>query len=97
MSLEMKNVSHIYQKGSAKESYALRDICLNVNEGEFLGIVGHTGSGKSTLIQHLNGLLKPSRGEVFAVADFCLFVCFEDAGEIASRVFRDLTTWVLLA
>ena len=40
---------------------------------------------------------EPSRGEVFAVADFCLFVCFEDAGEIASRVFRDLTTWVLLA
>ena len=64
MSLEMKNVSHIYQKGSAKESYALRDICLNVNEGEFLGIAGHTGSGKSTLIQHFNGLLKPTNGEV---------------------------------
>ena len=64
MSLEMKNVSHIYQKGSSRESYALRDICLNVNEGEFLGIAGHTGSGKSTLIQHFNGLLKPSSGEV---------------------------------
>ncbi|MBQ2837183.1 MAG: ATP-binding cassette domain-containing protein, partial [Peptococcaceae bacterium] len=56
MSLELKHVSHIYQEGSAKESYALRDICLNVNEGEFLGIAGHTGSGKSTLIQHFNGL-----------------------------------------
>lgn len=64
MSLELKHVSHIYQEGSAKESYALRDICLNVNEGEFLGIAGHTGSGKSTLIQHFNGLLKPSSGEV---------------------------------
>lgn len=64
MSLELKHVSHIYQEGSAKESYALRDICLNVNEGEFLGIAGHTGSGKSTLIQHFNGLLKPTRGEV---------------------------------
>lgn len=64
MSLELKHVSHIYQEGSAKESYALRDICLNVNEGEFLGIAGHTGSGKSTLIQHFNGLLKPSKGEV---------------------------------
>ena len=64
MSLEMKNVSHIYQEGSAKESYALRDICLKVNEGEFLGIAGHTGSGKSTLIQHFNGLLKPTSGEV---------------------------------
>ena len=64
MSLELKHVSHIYQEGSAKESYALRDICLNVNEGEFLGIAGHTGSGKSTLIQHFNGLLKPTHGEV---------------------------------
>ena len=64
MSLELKHVSHIYQEGSAKESYALRDICLNVNEGEFLGIAGHTGSGKSTLIQHFNGLLKPTSGEV---------------------------------
>ena len=64
MSLELKHVSHIYQEGSAKESYALRDICLNVNEGEFLGIAGRTGSGKSTLIQHFNGLLKPTSGEV---------------------------------
>ena len=64
MSLELKHVSHIYQEGSAKESYALRDICLNVNEGEFLGIAGHTGSSKSTLIQHFNGLLKPTSGEV---------------------------------
>lgn len=64
MSLELKHVSHIYQEGSAKESYALRDICLNVNEGEFLGIAGHTGSGKSTLIQHFNGLLKPTSGDV---------------------------------
>ena len=64
MSLELKHVSHIYQEGSGKESYALRDICLNVNEGEFLGIAGHTGSGKSTLIQHFNGLLKPTSGEV---------------------------------
>lgn len=64
MSLELKHVSHIYQEGTAKESYALRDICLNVEEGEFLGIAGHTGSGKSTLIQHFNGLLKPSKGAV---------------------------------
>lgn len=64
MSLEMKHVFYTYQEGSPAESHALQDICLNINEGEFLGIVGHTGSGKSTLIQHLNGLLKPSRGEV---------------------------------
>ncbi len=64
MSLEMKHVFYTYQEGTPSESHALQDICLNINEGEFLGIVGHTGSGKSTLIQHLNGLLKPSKGEV---------------------------------
>ena len=64
MSLEMNHVYYTYQEGSPAESHALQDICLNINEGEFLGIVGHTGSGKSTLIQHLNGLLKPSKGEV---------------------------------
>ena len=64
MSLEIKNVSYIYQEGSPSASRALQDVCLTVNEGEFLGIVGHTGSGKSTLIQHLNGLLKPTSGEV---------------------------------
>ena len=64
MSLEVKHVFYTYQEGSPTESHALHDICLTVNEGEFLGIVGHTGSGKSTLIQHLNGLLKPSRGDV---------------------------------
>lgn len=64
MSLEMKHVFHTYQQGSPTESHALQDICLNIHEGEFLGIVGHTGSGKSTLIQHLNGLLKPTKGDV---------------------------------
>lgn len=64
MSLEVKHVFYTYQEGSPTESHALQDICLNINEGEFLGIVGHTGSGKSTLIQHLNGLLKPTKGEV---------------------------------
>lgn len=64
MSLEVKHVSYIYQEGSPTASHALQDISLNINEGEFLGIVGHTGSGKSTLIQHLNGLLKPTTGEI---------------------------------
>ena len=64
MSIEIKHVSHIYQAGLPTESYALQDVCLKIDEGEFLGIVGHTGSGKSTLIQHFNGLLKPTMGEV---------------------------------
>lgn len=64
MSLTVKDLWYTYQAGTPNESHALKGINLTVNEGEFLGIVGHTGSGKSTLIQHLNGLLKPTRGQV---------------------------------
>ncbi len=64
MSLELKHVSYTYQEGLPAVSQALQDVSLRIDEGEFLGIVGHTGSGKSTLIQHLNGLLKPTEGEV---------------------------------
>lgn len=62
--LEIKNLSHIYSVGTPFEHVALEDISFCVNPGEFIGIIGHTGSGKSTLIQHLNGLLKPTSGHV---------------------------------
>lgn len=62
--LEIKNLSHIYSKGSSFEQVALDNVSLSIHEDEFIGIIGHTGSGKSTLIQHLNGLLKPSSGEI---------------------------------
>lgn len=62
--LEIKNLSHIYSKGSSFEQVALDKVSLSIHEDEFIGIIGHTGSGKSTLIQHLNGLLKPSSGEI---------------------------------
>ena len=62
--LEVKNLEHIYSPGTPFEHVALHDISFRVERGEFLGIIGHTGSGKSTLIQHLNGLLKPSAGTV---------------------------------
>ena len=48
-----------------EESIALDDVSLNIDDNELVGIIGHTGSGKSTLVQHLNGLLKPSSGEIF--------------------------------
>lgn len=64
MPIELKNVSYVYQPGTPMESRALQDVNLTINEGEFLGIAGTTGSGKSTLIQHLNGLLKPTSGDV---------------------------------
>ena len=64
MSLQVKNLKHIYEKGMPNESVALEDISFEVDDGEFLGIIGHTGSGKSTLLQHLNGLLKPDEGKI---------------------------------
>ena len=63
--LEVRNLSHIYSKGTPFEHTALREISFAVEPGEFIGIIGHTGSGKSTLMQHLNGLLKPTDGSVF--------------------------------
>ena len=62
--LEVKALSHIYSAGTPFEHRALDSVSFTVNRGEFIGIIGHTGSGKSTLIQHLNGLLKPTSGEV---------------------------------
>ena len=62
--LEVKNLTYIYSAGTPFEHKALDDISFSVEKGEFLGIIGHTGSGKSTLIQHLNGLLKPTSGTV---------------------------------
>ncbi len=62
--LETENLSHIYSKGTTSQVYAIRDISLKIEKGELVGIIGHTGSGKSTLIQHFNGLLKGSSGTV---------------------------------
>mgnify|MGYP000760992878 FL=1 len=64
MTIQVKNLKHIYEKGMPGESVALEDITFSVEDGEFLGIIGHTGSGKSTLLQHLNGLLKPDEGTI---------------------------------
>lgn len=64
MPVEIKNLSHTYSEGSPFEFSALKNINVLINDGEFVGIIGHTGSGKSTLIQHLNGLLSPTSGTV---------------------------------
>ena len=65
MSIEIRNLTHTYSEGTAMRTVALEDVCMTIEDGEFLGIIGHTGSGKSTLVQHLNGLLKPTSGQVF--------------------------------
>ena len=64
MSIEVKNLSHIYGEGTIFEQYALKNVNLTIGDGEFIGLIGHTGSGKSTLIQHLNGLLRASSGDI---------------------------------
>jgi energy-coupling factor transport system ATP-binding protein len=65
MSIKIENLSYTYMRGSPFEKKALQNIQLHIEPGEFVGIIGHTGSGKSTLIQHLNGLLKPTEGKVY--------------------------------
>ena len=62
--LQVQNLRHVYSAGTPFEHVALDDISFSVERGEFIGIIGHTGSGKSTLMQHLNGLLKPESGTV---------------------------------
>ncbi|HGM3508854.1 TPA: energy-coupling factor transporter ATPase [Clostridioides difficile] len=69
MSIIVKNLTHIYNEGMPFASKALDDISFEIKDRDFVGLIGHTGSGKSTLIQHLNGLLKPSSGEIF-INDF---------------------------
>lgn len=65
MSIELKNVTHIFSEGLPHEQVAVRDVSFFIEDNTFVGIIGHTGSGKSTLIQHFNGLLKPNSGTVF--------------------------------
>ncbi len=64
MSIEVRHLTHRYSEGSAFSTVALDDVSCTFEDGEFVGIIGHTGSGKSTLVQHLNGLLRPSSGQV---------------------------------
>ena len=64
MPIEVCHLTHCYSEGSAFRTVALDDVSFRVDDGEFIGVIGHTGSGKSTLVQHLNGLLRPSSGQV---------------------------------
>ena len=64
MSIELKNVTYTYSPGTAYEIHALKNISLNIPDGQFIGVIGHTGSGKSTLIQHFNALIQPTSGTI---------------------------------
>ena len=65
MPIILDHVNHIYEAGTAMEFAALKDINLVIPDGQFIGLIGHTGSGKSTLVQHLNGLLAPTSGNIY--------------------------------
>lgn len=65
MSIKLEHLNYVYSAGTAYEKHALKDINLEIPHGEFVGIIGHTGSGKSTLIQHLNGLIKATSGALY--------------------------------
>ncbi len=65
MAIILDHVSHVYEEGTSMEAAALKDVNLVIPDGQFIGLIGHTGSGKSTLVQHLNGLMKPTSGYVY--------------------------------
>ncbi len=64
MSIKISYLTHVYNEGTAFEKKALDDVSIEIQTGEFIGLIGHTGSGKSTLIQHLNGIIPPTSGEI---------------------------------
>ena len=63
--IRTENLTHLYSPGTVFEKAAIKDVNLEIEKGEFVGVIGHTGSGKSTLIQHFNGLLKPTSGRIY--------------------------------
>ena len=85
MSIVIKNLTHIYNEGMPFASIALDNISIEIKDRDFVGLIGHTGSGKSTLIQHLNGILKPSSGEIF-INEFNITAPKLNLTEIRKRV-----------
>ena len=85
MSIVVKNLTHIYNEGMPFSSKALDNISFEIKDRDFVGLIGHTGSGKSTLIQHLNGILKPSNGDIY-INDFKITDPDLNLTEIRKRV-----------
>ena len=85
MSITIKNLTYIYDEGMPFASKALDDVSVEIKDQDFVGLIGHTGSGKSTLIQHLNGLLKPSYGDIY-INDFKITDPDLNLTEIRKRV-----------
>ena len=65
MAIKVEGLNYIYGQGTAFEQHALKDVSFEIPDNQFVGLIGYTGSGKSTLIQHLNGLIRPSSGKIW--------------------------------
>ena len=65
MSIRLEGINYLYGQGTEMVSHALKDVNIEIKDGEFVGLIGHTGSGKSTLVQHLNGLIRPTSGHIY--------------------------------
>ncbi|WAW14789.1 energy-coupling factor transporter ATPase [Peptostreptococcus equinus] len=85
MSIKVENLTHIYDYGMPFQHVALDDVSFEIKDGDFVGLIGHTGSGKSTLIQHLNGIMKPHSGKIF-INDFDITQKNQNLTEIRKRV-----------
>ncbi|WP_027700869.1 energy-coupling factor transporter ATPase [Metaclostridioides mangenotii] len=85
MSIIVENLTHIYDEGMPFANKSLDDVSFEIKDGDFVGLIGHTGSGKSTLIQHLNGILKPSSGKIY-INDFDITKKDLNLTEIRKRV-----------
>ncbi|ADY55636.1 Sulfate-transporting ATPase [Syntrophobotulus glycolicus DSM 8271] len=85
MSIKVENLSHVYAEGTPNETVALDCVSFEISDNEFVGIIGHTGSSKSTLIQHINGLLKPKSGRI-VINDIDIF----DKGVVINDIRRKI-------
>nr|WP_314278909.1 energy-coupling factor transporter ATPase [uncultured Peptostreptococcus sp.] len=85
MSIKVENLTYIYDEGMPFEHRALDDVSFEIQDRDFVGLIGHTGSGKSTLIQHLNGLMKPSRGKIY-INDFDITKKDQNLTDVRKRV-----------
>ena len=85
MSIKVENLTYIYNEGLPFAQKALDDISFEIKDGDFVGLIGHTGSGKSTLIQHLNGIMKPHSGKIY-INDFDITDKEQNLTEIRKRV-----------
>lgn len=85
MSIKVENLTHVYMPNTPFEKKALDSVSIDIKEGEFVALIGHTGSGKSTLVQHLNGLLKPSSGKII-IDGTCITEGKVKLSEIRKRV-----------